>query len=503
MQNLVVILGDQLSHNISSLDNFSKEKDIVFLAEVMEEATYVPHHKLKLSFIFSAMRHFAEELKSKGFKVIYTELTDPNNSNNLNQEILRISSRYKFEKIIATEPSEYRVLENLKKIKNIELRADKRFICSKQEFYDFAKNKKSLVMEFFYRQMRKKTSLLIQNNKPVGNNWNFDKENRKTIPDDIKIPEIIKFNPDKITQKVIELVNQKFPNNFGNNDNFYYAINHEQAQDFFDDFLKNRLKNFGDYQDAMQDNLEFGFHSVISMYINVGLLDALECCKKVEEEFFKGNCSLNSAEGFIRQIIGWREYINGIYWLYMPNYKNLNFLNANKNLPWFYWDSDKTEMNCIKNVVKQTYKNAYSHHIQRLMVTGNLALLSGIHPDQINEWYMAVYADAFEWAELPNTHGMSIYADGGIVGSKPYCASGKYINKMSNYCKNCSYNVEKTIGEDACPFNFLYWNFLLEHQNKFRNNQRMRYSYLNLDKKSENEIEQIKKLSQDFFVKYF
>jgi deoxyribodipyrimidine photolyase-related protein len=507
MKNIIHILGDQLSLEISSLKNCDKKNDIVFLCEVAEETGYVPHHKKKLIFILSAMRHFAEELKENGYNVVYKKLDENNKNSNLISEVLELAKKHKAKKIIVTEPSEYRVLnyfiqQQKKQDIEIEIRNDDRFLCDKDEFKKFFEGKKTLIMENFYRYMRKKTGLLMEKSKPVGDKWNYDKENRNPMPASVKPPKIIRFKPDKITDEVIKLVESKFKNNFGEADNFYFAVRRNDAEKFFDDFIENRLSNFGKYQDAMREDLDFGYHSVISMYINVGLLNPHGCCKKVEKAYFEGKCDLNSAEGFIRQIIGWREYIRGIYWLKMPDYSKLNFFENKRKLPWFYWDESKTEMNCIKQVVKQTKENAYSHHIQRLMVTGNFVMLAGINPDEVDEWYMAVYADAFEWVEMPNTRGMATYADGGIVGTKPYAASGKYINRMSNFCKNCKYDVNKNIGENACPFNYLYWDFIIRNKDKLEKNPRMIYPYLNLRNKNSSEISEITKNAEEFLNKH-
>jgi deoxyribodipyrimidine photolyase-related protein len=506
MTNLIHILGDQLSFSISSLKGLSKHQDIILLAEVMEETKYAPHHKKKLIFILSAMRHFAESLKAKGFKVEYVKLDDNKNTGSLISELKRFSEKYKPEKIIVTEPSEFRVLEFYSKAEQtlktkVEIREDDRFICGKLEFQKFFEGKKTLLMENFYRQMRKKTGLLMEKAKPVGGKWNYDKENRNAMPANIKPPQIPRFEPDIITQDVIKLIDKNFAKNFGESEGFFFAVCKDNAELFFNDFIEKRLKDFGKYQDAMRENLDFGFHSIISIYINIGLLDALECCKKVEKAFIKNKCELNSVEGFIRQIIGWREYIRGIYWMKMPEYKDLNFFENTRKLPWFYWDESKTDMNCMKHAIKQTRENAYSHHIQRLMVIGNFAMLAGINPDDVDEWYMAVYADAFEWVEMPNTRGMATYADGGIVGTKPYAASGKYINRMSNYCKKCKYDVNKTTGENACPFNFLYWDFIIRNKDKLEKNPRMIYPYLNLKNKSEHEIESIQNQASEYLNK--
>lgn len=515
IRNLIFILGDQLTFDISSLQGFDNRKDIVLMAEVSQEASYVPHHKLKIAFIFSAMRHFAQELEQKNCKVEYYKLSgqlqqNPNSSQNINlpfasffEALQHAVKKFNPEKIIVAQASEYRVLEDIKTWQNklainVEVTEDNRFLSSKTEFANYAKGKKSLLMEFFYRQMRKKTGLLMRAGAPIGGKWNFDSENREPIPAEIIPPKGLKFKPDSITKDVIKLVETHFPNNFGSLENFEYAVTKADAELGFEDFINNRLKYFGKYQDATRNDIDFGYHSVIALYLNVGLLNPYICCKKVEQAYFDGVCDINSAEGFIRQIIGWREFIRGVYWQFMPEYKAKNYFNAQNKLPWFYWEGAKCPMNCIRQVVKQTEQNAYSHHIQRLMVTGNFAMLAGINPDEINNWYMAVYADAFEWVELPNTHGMAIYADGGVVGSKPYAASGKYINRMSNFCKSCKYNVNKTTGEGACPFNFLYWNFMINNRQKLEGNMRLKFTYQNLKRKSEAEILEIKSNAENF-----
>lgn len=510
MRNLIFILGDQLSLNISSLNDFNKNQDAILMTEVADEANYAPHHPQKLVFILASMRRFCETLENKGFKVYYEKLSNINKKNSFTEELEKYYKKLNPKKIILTEPSEYRVLKNFNdffsdnKI-NYEILNDDRFICTHHEFTNFAKDKKTLLLENFYHIMRIKTQILMENSpkkntgKPVGGKWNYDKENRDTIPNDVFAPPIKKLKKHKIVNEVIDLISKNFPKNFGTLDNFNYATSKEEAEDLFADFLKNRLPNFGKYQDALRSDLEFGFHSVISMYINIGFLDALECCKKVELEYQNHHCSLASAEGFIRQILGWREYIRGIYWLKMPQYKDLNYFNHQRNLPDFYWDENKTQMNCLKNAIRHTRLNAYSHHIQRLMITGNFALIAEIAPDQVNQWYLGVYIDAFEWVELPNTSGMALYADGGIVASKPYCSSGNYINKMSNFCKNCHYDVKKTTGKDACPFNYLYWNFLIKNQQLLKGNSRLFYPFANLKRKTAKEIEEIQNSAKKFF----
>lgn len=506
MRSIIAILGDQLNLNISSLKNCDKERDIILMCEIFEECTTPKHHKKKIAFILSCMRHFSDELINLGFNVFYTKLDDQDNTHSFKSEILRCCKKYHINKVKVTHPGEYRVLENLSSLakENIDLQIieDDRFLCSKDEFKDFAKDKKSLLMESFYRKMRVKYNILMDGDKPIGDKWNYDLENRKPPKKDLKIPNHYQNQPDQITKTIIDLVNEKFSNHFGDIEPFYFAVNSNQAMSAFKKFIDERLENFGTYQDAMIENEDFMFHSHIGFYLNNGLLDPLEVIKLVEEEYRKGKININSAEGFIRQILGWREYIRGIYWLKMPEYKKLNFLNAKNKLPEFYWNG-KTKMNCIKECVKNTKQNSYAHHIQRLMVLGNFALISGIDPDEINEWYLIVYADAYEWVELPNVSGMVLFADGGILATKPYAASGSYINKMSNYCKNCSYKVKEKSGEEACPFNYLYWNFLLENKLVLSKNHRMAMIYRVLEKFDEKKIENIKNDSQKFLNKIY
>jgi deoxyribodipyrimidine photolyase-related protein len=372
----------------------------------------------------------------------------------------------------------------------VEIREDGRFVCSHAEFADWAKGRKQLRMEFFYREMRRKTGLLMEGEKPVGDAWNFDADNRKSLPDDVVVPERLAFEPDDITRTVMDLVASRFGKHFGDLEPFLFAVTRKDALKALDHFITDCLPSFGDYQDAMKQGEPLLFHGLIGAYINSGLLDPLECCARAEAAWRDGHAPLNASEGFIRQIIGWREYVRGIYWLKMPDYAETNALNANRRLPDFYWTGD-TEMNCIRQCVQDTRRNAYAHHIQRLMVTGNFALLAGISPAEIEEWYLCVYADAYDWVELPNTHGMVMFADGGLLASKPYAASGAYIDRMSDYCQNCAYDVKTKIGENACPFNILYWNFVAENRDVLKSNQRMRMIYSSLEKMNQERVKQI------------
>lgn len=487
MSSLRLILADQLSESISSLEGLDKANDIVMLCEVAQETTYVPHHPKKIAFLFAAMRHFADELRENAVNIRYIKLDDANNTGSFTGEIKRAVTELKPEKVIITEAGEYRVMEMLKSWQKmlgipVEILPDTRFLATHAEFADWAKDKKQLRMEFFYREMRKKYSILIDSHgKPEGGEWNYDKENRKPPKARMKSPQRISHKKSPITNDVLKLVEERFSNHFGKLKPFHYAINREQAIIELDHFITHLLPNFGDYQDAMVAGEPYLYHSLISSYLNAGLLLPLEICRKAEAAYRSGKAPLNAAEGFIRQILGWREYIRGIYWHFMPEYGERNGLNANIPLPEFYWTAE-TNMFCVAEAVRHTRDHAYSHHIQRLMITGNFALLAGIDVKQVQEWYLAVYSDAYEWVEMPNTLGMSLFGDGGIVASKPYAASGKYIHRMSNYCAKCKYDPNEMTGEKACPFNALYWDFLVRHEDKFRGNQRMPYVFSTWDK---------------------
>lgn len=502
MNTLRVILGDQLSDTISSLRDIDSSQDIILMCELEEECTYVKHHQKKIVFILSAMRHFAEALRNKGYHVAYISLDDSSNTNCFLGEIKRAVALYNPTKVVVTFPGEYRVLQIFNQLKKeitipVEVREDDRFLISPKDFSAWATQKKELRMEFFYRYMRQTHNILMFQGKPEGGKWNYDADNRKFPKQKLLIPKSYSCPPDNITKEVIDLVKSKFSTHFGDIEPFFYAVTREQALDALHLFIEQRLKYFGDYQDAMIQNEPWMYHSHISFYINIGLLSPRECIQDAEQAYRNGKVSLNAAEGFIRQILGWREYVRGIYWLEMPQYKASNFLNATRALPALYWTAD-TNMNCLKQCVNETRKNAYAHHIQRLMVLGNFALLMGVHPDELNEWYLIVYADAFEWVELPNVSGMILFADGGYLASKPYAASGAYINKMSNYCKNCHYDVAQKEGDKACPFNYLYWNFLIENRDKLKNNHRLKMIYSTLDKMLAEKTTRIQSNAQAF-----
>jgi deoxyribodipyrimidine photolyase-related protein len=505
--NLIVILGDQLSMAISSLKDFRLDTDQILMMEVMAEGQYVPHHKHKLVFIFSAMRHFSEELAEKGYRVNYISLDSTDSRGNFAKTLNAFIQKKNFKKVIVTEPSEYRVLQDIKnnwtQYLPIDIREDCRFFCSIDEFKKYAKNHSSLRMEYFYREMRKRTGLLMDGDKPHGGRWNYDKFNRNAYDFKTPFPTAMTNANSPLTLKVIDMVNQLFPDNIGKTTTFHWAVTRNQALKQLNFFIDNCLPFFGEFQDAMLSSDHRLFHSMLSAYINVGLLLPKEVVTRAIEAYeTKSEISIESVEGFVRQILGWREYVRGIYWLKMPNYKNSNELSANKPLPDFYWNA-QTDMACMKSVIQQTIDFSYSHHIQRLMITGNFALLAGLNVGEVCDWYLAVYLDAFEWVELPNTLGMACYADQGLMASKPYAASGNYINKMSNFCGGCSYDVKKKTGENACPFNSLYWWFLIKNESKLSPNPRLKFPYANLKKMPQGMKAELVAQAKDFLKKLY
>jgi deoxyribodipyrimidine photolyase-related protein len=448
------------------------------------------------------MRHFAKTLKDNGYHIHYTKLDDPENAGSFKKEVARKLKQENFKRLVVTSPSEYRVLKDMQSWQEefnitVEIRPDDRFLCTPDAFSQWASGRKQLRMEYFYREMRKKYNILMEKDAPIGGQWNFDAENRKPPKQGLDIPKPYEGEVDQITQEVLTLVAERFQTHFGDIKPFYFAVTREQALQVLQKFIDQRLANFGDYQDAMIEGEPWMYHSHISFYLNCGLLSPLECVEAAEQAYHQKDAPLNAVEGFIRQVIGWREYIRGIYWLKMPQYAEENFFKANKNLPDFYWTAD-TEMNCLRQCVQETKENAYAHHIQRLMVLGNFALLAGVQPAQVNAWFLIVYADAYEWVELPNVSGMILFADGGYLASKPYAAGGSYINKMSDYCKNCRYKVAQKNGPDACPFNYLYWDFLARNRDQLKSNHRVGMMYRTYDRMDDSKKQAIRDDSETF-----
>lgn len=482
---LRLVLGDQLSESLAGLSDLDPGLDMVLMAEVHDEATYVRHHKQKIALVFAAMRAHAARLTAKGVAVRYVRIDAPENTQSIVGELTRALADQSFARVVITEPGELRLADAFAAFAAmaglpVEIREDQRFICSHDRFRRWAADKRELRMEYFYREMRRETGLLMDGTEPEGGRWNFDTENRKKLTKGLRPPPRLRTPPSPATQAAIADVARLYPDHFGDLNAFGWPVAAEDAHAVLDDFLARILPSFGDWQDAMADGEPWMWHGLISTAINMGLLDPLDVCRKAEAVYRSGAAPLNAVEGFIRQILGWREFVRGVYWLKSPEYGRRNFLDADRALPWFFW-SGETDMACVADVVSTTRANAYAHHIQRLMVTGNLAMMLGVHPDAVEDWYMAVYADAYEWVEMPNTRGMATFADGGIVGSKPYAASGAYIQRMSDYCGGCRYDVKAKSGDAACPFNRLYWGFLERNRPRLRNNVRLAMPYRTLD----------------------
>lgn len=501
-RHLVIVLGDQCDHHAACFDDFDGCQDRVWMAEVAEESSHVWSSKQRIAVFLSTMRHFAKELTDKKIPLHYTRLTDSENTQSLKGELFRAIENLHPQAIVMTAPGDWRVLTAIKEVAlhhrlPLDIREDRHFFSSVREFAAHAKGRKQLRLEYFYRELRSKTGILMQDDKPIGGAWNFDQENRESFgkegPGNIPAP--MRFDSDAITREVIDLVNERFANHPGTvsatRDGFGWPITRHQALQVLDHFIANRLPLFGRYQDAMWTHEPWLFHSHLAAALNLKLLSAREVVSAAEKTFHEGHAPLAAVEGFIRQILGWREFVRGIYWTQMPGYLEGNALNAQESLPKFFWTGN-TNYNCLRDVITQTLATGYAHHIQRLMVTGLYGLLFGVNPKAIHEWYLSVYVDAVEWVELPNTLGMSQFADGGIMASKPYAASGKYIDRMSNYCTGCRFDPALAVGEEACPFTTLYWDFLMRHEQALAKNPRMVMQIRNLSRLSEDKKKTIR-----------
>lgn len=496
MQNpkIILVLGDQLSRELASLRELDPQQDVVLMAEVRDEAAYVPHNRHKIALIFAAMRHFRDDLRAAGLQVHYFQYEDGVAS--LGEALQRVSAETDITEVSCCEPGEYRVSEHLDAVADevgLELRwlPDDRFLCSLDAFRDWAEGRKQLRMEYFYRQMRRQHKLLLdEQGKPEGGKWNYDQQNRAGWRGKDAIPERPDIARDTLTEEVLDLVEREFPDNPGDLAHFNFAVTAAAAEEQLAFFIQHCLPKFGQYQDAMAEESPWLYHSLVSMYLNIGLLEPLAVCRAAEDAWREGQCDLAAAEGFIRQILGWREYVRGLYWLKMPDYAELNTLDATTPLPDWFWTAD-TDMQCLHKALQQSLELGYGHHIQRLMVIGNFALLTGLDVKQVCDWYLAVYVDAFEWVELPNTLGMALHADGGIMASKPYAASGKYIKRQGDHCDHCRYRPDKMTGSDACPYNSLYWQFIDRHQEAFSDNGRMGLTLNNWRRKSADERQSI------------
>ncbi|CAM3313701.1 cryptochrome/photolyase family protein [Aequorivita lipolytica] len=479
MKTLRLILGDQLNHKHSWYSK-TEQNTLYFIAEMRQETDYVNHHIQKVVGFFASMRNFHEHLKGNGHQVIYYEIDSEENKQDLVENLKDLIQKHNIEKFEYQLPDEYRLDEQLRNFCNYlniqnEAFDTEHFYTTRTEMADFYKGKKEMTMEYFYRDMRKKHELLMENKtNPEGGKWNFDKSNRKKWSGKPEIPHEKGFRKD--VSSILKQIEKQKIKTIGNIDatTFNWPTSRADSLQMLNYFCDNLLIHFGDYQDALHTEQAFLFHSRLSFSLNSKMLSPQEVVNKAIETYYdrKSEIDISQVEGFVRQILGWREYMRGIYWMKMPEYQHLNKLDNQNKLPDFYWTGN-TKMNCLSHSITQSLDNAYAHHIQRLMITGNFALLTQIHPDEVDAWYLGIYIDAIEWVEMPNTRGMSQYADGGIVATKPYISSGSYINKMGNYCKTCVYNVNEKTGENACPFNSLYWNFLNEKREYFKHNQRM------------------------------
>jgi deoxyribodipyrimidine photolyase-related protein len=476
-RDVALVLGDQLDTGNAAFDSLDPARDRVLMIEAPGEATQVWSHKARIALFLAAMRHCAAGLRARGIPVEYVGLADPGPGDfagRLAAALARLAPR----RLVVCEPGEYRVLAAVQDAAArarvpLDIRPDRHFIVSRGEFTAWAGSSRTLRMEFFYRHLRRRTGILMEDGQPAGGRWNYDAENRAGFgrQGPGAIPPPPRFTPDALTREVLAEVESHFPGHPGSLAHFTWPISREQALTALQRFVAERLCNFGRFQDAMWTETPFGWHSTLSAALNLKLLDPREVIAAVLAAWHEQRLPLAGVEGFVRQILGWREFVRGVYWLDMPQLAQANHFGHHRPLPRFYWTGE-TGMNCLRQALGQTLAYGYAHHIQRLMITGNFALLAEIEPRAVADWYLAAYVDAVEWAELPNTAGMALYANGGRFTSKPYVASGAYVKRMSNYCAGCRYDPAVRTGDRACPFTTLYWNFLDRHAAAFARNPR-------------------------------
>ncbi len=491
LRHLLVVLGDQLDLQASCFDSADAQHDAVWMAEVAEESTHVWSSKPRIALFLAAMRHHAQALRGAGWRVDYRHLDDPGNLGSLGAELRAAIARLKPQGLVMTAPGDWRVLEAIKAVAAecqlpLDIREDRHFFSTVRDFAAHAKGRKQLRLEYWYRELRVRHQVLMDGEQPVGGQWNFDADNREAFGKEgpPPIPAPARFEPNETTRGVLQLVAERFASHPGSLDSFAWPVTREQALQSLERFIRERLPHFGRWQDAMWTGEVWLFHSHLAAALNLKLLTAREVVQAAEAAYRRGEADLASTEGFIRQILGWREYVRGVYWLHMPQYLQRNALGATRALPAFFWNA-QTDMACLRDALELTLQHGYAHHIQRLMVTGLYALLLGVDPQQVHGWYLSVYVDAVEWVELPNTLGMSQYADGGVMASKPYVASGKYLQRMGNHCKGCRYDPAQATGDRACPYTTLYWDFLLRHEQALAKNPRMVMQVKNLKRLDE------------------
>lgn len=494
---LVIVLGDQLDLDAAAFDGFDPMQDAVWMAEADEESTHVWSSKQRIAVFLAAMRHFAQALRAAGRPLHYTRLDDAGSRGSLASELQAALQELGPQRVVMTAPGDWRVWQSLKAVVEqaglaLEICEDRHFFCTVREFAAHAIGRKSLRLEYFYRELRQRHGVLMHEGQPIGGQWNFDADNREAFGPQGPgaVPARATFAPDDITREVIALVETRFAQHPGTLASFAWPVTRAQALQSLQRFIEQRLPLFGRFEDAMWPGEPWLYHSHLSAALNLKLLTAREVVQAAEAAYHAGKVPLESAEGFIRQILGWREYVRGIYWTQMPGYAELNALEASQDLPAWYWTGD-TDMACLREALTQTLAHGYAHHIQRLMVTGLFALLLGVRPQQVHAWYLSVYVDAVEWVELPNTLGMSQYADGGLMASKPYVATGKYIQRMGGSCAGCRYDPAKRTGERACPYTTLYWDFLMRHEKRLAENPRMALQVKNVARLSDAEREAV------------
>ncbi|WP_445819032.1 cryptochrome/photolyase family protein [Aquabacterium sp. A3] len=499
-RELILILGDQLGPDHPALAEADPAQDALLFIEAPGEATHVWSHQARIAVFIAAMRHRVAELRAEGWTVQHLRLDDDTLAHlpTLPERLAHALDTLRPGRLRVVEPGEWRLLRAIedtavRRGTPLSWMEDTHFLCSRRGFAQWAARKKELRMEWFYRWMRQEHRVLMDpEGQPVGGQWNYDEDNRqpypKTGPGPIPAP--ARFEPDALTQEVLNLVRHRFAGHPGQLDGFIWPVTRSQALVALDTFIRTRLAGFGPHQDAMWDDTPFGWHSLLSVALNLHLLHPREVIEAAEAAWREGRAPLASVEGFIRQVLGWREFIRGVYWLDMPDLADANHLQATQPLPEFFWTGD-TDMACLRDVLQQTLRHGYAHHIQRLMVLGLYGLLAGVKPQAMADWFLAIYVDAVEWVELPNVAGMALYANGGRFTSKPYAASGAYIQRMSNHCKGCRYDPKQRTGDNACPYTTLYWAFLDRHEAELAASPRTALMVKNLQRLSADERQAI------------
>ncbi|MGD1868816.1 MAG: cryptochrome/photolyase family protein [Neomegalonema sp.] len=504
LRTLRLVLGDQLDAQSAIFDDFDPAQDALLMSEAAEEASYVPQHKKRIALFFGAMRHFAQAQRKAGRPIIYNRLDDDEAPRSLSEGMRAAVESFAPKQVLVVQPGDARVLDALRGAAKdlgvaLSVLEDRHFLTQPSDFQSLREGRKRFILEDFYRAQRKRSGWLMQGDQPEGGQWNFDKDNRKPFGREGPglVPRRMSFEPDAITQDVLKMVAQRFADAPGKLDGFDEPVTAEQAREALQDFIDNRLASYGDYQDAIATGQVTLYHARVSAVMNLKLLDPREACLAAITAWEEGRAPLNAVEGFVRQILGWREFVRGVYWTLMPEYAERNHLGAAAEVPAFFWTGE-TDMACLSDALGGLVETGYAHHIQRLMVMGLFLMLLGARPYKVHEWHMSMYLDAIDWVSLPNVLGMSQHGDGGVVGTKPYSASGAYIDRMSDCCRGCRYNPKQATGEAACPFTALYWDFLSRHADRFSKNQRMAMQMRNVSRKNEEELAQIRRTADSF-----